>query len=1099
MDTPNATGRRNLEELRAQIAATLEHLDHVLPGQAPILNFVHHNTLHGYQHLSFEQALAEAEQLTGIRGYLPEEEFRRFYRQGRIDADDLDAALMRAPYLTPDKVAVQLPEREITRGELYRIALLYETDGLTAGELAWRSEERGALRSIQDDVPPTVRAQLLGGRDEAQTVGALWQSCLTLLDLQQPALHPESMLDLSAKQAETLLAYYRAQTGEQAGIHERMRETARAELQQLCAGIGENITLRGFLLALTGTDILDTVRPQLIRLCASVLDEGLAAWQLPERAELGFYAAWREICRYDLQAMLYELPEGRRVLDELPDTALDAIIWQLTQLGIAPEKWDGYLQRLALEMPGWSGMFNWRQRHPDYRPYRDAKPQLADYLAIRLTLDRLWLKQLCRETWRIDADLNSLQRYWQSNLSEFMVRRQLYLGVLPEYLTHAAETLTLRSVSERRNPKHWRRLADLVWTWRFSPATRNHSPHTAHRNGWRLFRLAQHLGLNAEALQQAKRSDAEQLLAVVDAFSADKRAQIWLYAYERHYREAFFNALRANQAQAHRPTRVATPEAQAVFCMDEREESIRRHLEELDAGIETFGAAGFFGIAMNWRGLDDSHVTPLCPVVVTPVHEVREIPRPAYKPLKTLRAQRQALKHRLSRLLTHDLRHNAFAGYLLINFLSPILLLALWGKIFSPKSTYAAISTLLSPFAPQFPTHVTATAPPNESMRHPPLQPRIGFTDTEQAERLGNFLRTIGLTKKFAPIVAIIGHGSTSQNNPHEAAHDCGACGGRQGGPNARVFACMANRREVRALLAEQGIVIPEGTWFVGAQHDTCSDKTVWYDVEDIPQASLPAFTRFERLMKQARSASAHERCRRFASAVDAATLERARMHVEERSVDLSQARPEFGHASNAAAIVGRRSLSQGIFFDRRVFLISYDPTQDPQGKIVENILLTAGPVGAGINLEYYFSTVNNERYGCGTKTPHNITGGFAVMEGTASDLRTGLPKQMVEIHEAMRLQLLVEAKTAVLEEIYARQAALRELIANGWLYLSAKDPDSGAISVFERGVGFVLWGGASLPLPVHVNSPACYRGETEPVPPALIRPDQTQRNCADE
>ena len=167
------------------------------------------------------------------------------------------------------------------------------------------------------------------------------------------------------------------------------------------------------------------------------------------------------------------------------------------------------------------------------------------------------------------------------------------------------------------------------------------------------------------------------------------------------------------------------------------------------------------------------------------------------------------------------------------------------------------------------------------------------------------------------------------------------------------------------------------------------------------------------------------------------------------RANDFSQARPELGHATNAAAFIGRRSMSQGAFFDRRVFLISYDPNQDPEGTVLEAILLAAGPVGAGINLEYYFSTVNNERYGCGTKITHNVTGLFGIMEGTSSDLRTGLPKQMIEIHEAMRLQVVVEASIEVLTRIYQRQPPLQELIGNGWLLLSAKDPDSGAIHVF--------------------------------------------------
>ena len=111
--------------------------------------------------------------------------------------------------------------------------------------------------------------------------------------------------------------------------------------------------------------------------------------------------------------------------------------------------------------------------------------------------------------------------------------------------------------------------------------------------------------------------------------------------------------------------------------------------------------------------------------------------------------------------------------------------------------------------------------------------------------------------------------------------------------------------------------------------------------------------------------------------------------------------------------------MSRGVFLDRRAFLISYDPTQDPDGEVLERHLVINGAVGAGIALEYYFSAANDEGYGCGSKVTHNVTGLLGVMDGAASDLRTGLPRQMVEVHEAMRLLVVVEQSTAVVTAIY--------------------------------------------------------------------------------
>jgi len=1081
-------------DIRERLRAVIGHFEHVLPGQAAIRDFVHHNTLHGFQHLPFPEAIAAAQRLTGAHGYLPADRFRDCYREGRISLADLEQVIDADPALRAGEELLTAGGAAVRRRDVLLAALLNPIGPVTGCQLNWQIEENNALASFQADVGSECRERLLrsaqahGPGDEAGAIAGLWSACLHALGLDYYLLHPEELLDLPPEKAEALLS--RVVSEEQQGssgqpLMDRLVEReALKRLDELFEQTGRHLTLAGLLQLVSGEDLMETLRPLLIRHISAFLDQGLAAWTAPDRAR-GFYAAWRESAARDLAWVFDDLPDWQDSIDALPDDPLDVITIELRWLGLPEEQWAAYLERLALELPGWSGMFLWRHNRPGYAGLDEVRIDMADYLAVRLVLEHLFAQRLCRRLWMIEASFDVIRWYFRHNQAEFLVRYVVYNQHLPEYLVTLAQRLLNCSSLCGSDPAQWLHLAHMIITWRHSTGAERADGFSVYDNGWRLFRLAQHLGICGAELRELDRAALHRVFACLDQLDEHRCGYLWLQAYEIHYRDQLFNAIVNNHGRGRWQTRDERPDSQLVFCMDDREEGIRRHLEEHNPRIETLGAAGFFGVPIFWSGLDDREPTPLCPIVVTPSHQIAEQAQPGQSGLAARHAGRRRRRLAVKGLLHQETRRNLLTSALLILLAAPATLALLVAKVLTPLPAGRLAERLRRQYDLEVPTALALTS--TDQTPATPQQPRHGFTDTEQADRVQGFLRTIGLQSGFAPLVVMMGHGSGSQNNPHLAAYDCGACSGRHGGPNARVFAAMANRPEIRAILAERGCEIPPDTWFLGAEHNTCDEAITWYDTAALPPTHADAFARLRADLDIAVHGSAHERARRLASAPRNPTPRRALRHIAGRAQDFSQARPELGHATNAAALIGRRCVTRGAFFDRRVFLISYDPTQDPEGNVLEAILLAAGPVGAGINLEYYFSTVNNEQYGCGSKVTHNVTGLFGVMDGTASDLRTGLPKQMIEIHEAMRLQVVVEATTEVLTRIYQRQPPLQELIGNGWLLLAAKDPHSDAIQVFDPASGFRPWEGGVTDLPVVATSPDWYRDHTGPLTPALI------------
>jgi hypothetical protein len=592
--------------------------------------------------------------------------------------------------------------------------------------------------------------------------------------------------------------------------------------------------------------------------------------------------------------------------------------------------------------------------------------------------------------------------------------------------------------------------------------------------------------VSLSAPEAAALSEAEWALFVseVKACNGLERRRILHLAYERWHEREILRGL-ASHRKYRGLSEIHTPVAQVFFCIDEREESMRRALEEVDTEIETFSAAGFFGVAVDYKGIDDPRGAALCPVVVKPQHAVVEQPKAEDTALLESRRWRRQL---LGRLMRHSFlsSRTLIRGWLSTSALGILSSIPLIGHLLLPRRYAQLRDWINKAFLPEPRTELTLMR--NTAQSQGAMTGLLtGFAPAEKTDRVASVLAPAGLTRGFARLVVVLGHGSTSLNNPHESAHDCGACGGRRGGPNARLFAAMANRPEVRDRLRARGIDIPAGTWFIGGYHDTCCDDVEFYDLAALPATHQPDLDRIRESFQKARALNAHERARRFASCAAGASPDDALRHAEERSEHLAEPRPEYGHCTNAVCVVGRRSLTRGLFLDRRAFLSSYDASQDPGDHSLAALLAAVVPVCAGISLEYYFSFVDNDRYGCGTKLPHNVTGLVGVMDGHASDLRTGLPWQMVEIHEPVRILFVVETTPERLTQVVNASAPLKQLVENRWIRLATIDPESGRVHV-RRESGFEEFEGPVERLPVALTSIEWYGGKIEHLPMAWIQ-----------
>ncbi len=998
-----------------------------IPRFWPMRTFIHHNPLFGLEHLPFEKAVEEGTRLFHGRGYLPRQEYQRYRAEGKID----DVALRRRMDAFVARSADRIP------------------GGIDLGKWIW---------TLATSWP----AERLVFRSEWLTGAGLYA-----------VLHSQS------------------------GGEETAPETAVRLEAILKRRVAADAPVYMNVDRLFGTDIGATLDELLVKSCLDFFDEGQSAWQAPNR-EQGFFSAWKDVARRNARFLLRGLQ--LRQLLQLEETPEGMVAYILRLLKVPESSWQSYITRQLTRLHGWAGFIRYRSSARHYYWSRKHPADLTDFLAVRMVLGMALLQEAVRHH-GAPADAEAVRRFVEEDSWGAYLRLELHEGrILPDWAHLVEDDLARRRSRNRedlarryiraksrweavRQVKALQGLADLVGE-NAAQALQVLSAgeietllellrEWEHGEGfvWLQAMESHYITALVEKIrvpppdpEPAKRPFAQAYFCI-DVRSEPMRRQLEaLGDYETFGIAGFFGIpigyLEFGKgSESHLCPAVQTPKnlvPEIPADLDLEEEPLYGALEHVlhdlkGSVLSPFVAVEAIGLIFS-LGLIGKTVAPLT------YHQLRghlDAKKPVTRLLldklspdqadSILRAVQRAM---IVRALAKEL--GIGRDQVTDDEVRELREIAM-GHVPGPSTVARRLGigeTREAEFIARL-REVYRVDRQETGLQMERLG-RIGFSLEEQVRYVTQALLSTGLNRNFSRFVLLAAHESQTENNPYESALDCGACSGGRGLPNARALATMATKPEVRRRLRDTGITIPDDTWFLPAVHNTTTDAVELHDIEMLPARHLLYLERLRNGLSAATRRCAARRMPTLGApgklAEDpyaAAVMARRQAH------DWSQVRPEWGLSRNLYGIIGRRILTEGVDLEGRAFLHSDDYRLDPKGRMLENILSSPLVVGEWINLEHYFSTVDVEHYGSGSKVYHNVAGRFAVMTGNQSDLRTGLPTQTVlqdgrPYHEPLRLIGLVEAPVPFVLRAVGNLVKVRSLLFGGWLRVIVLDPEDG-------------------------------------------------------
>ncbi len=515
------------------------------------------------------------------------------------------------------------------------------------------------------------------------------------------------------------------------------------------------------------------------------------------------------------------------------------------------------------------------------------------------------------------------------------------------------------------------------------------------------FTYAKGLGIKAQTSLLALRA-ALLLLSDSELERSDSlttpHAKVWQLALERSYAENLrAGILKSSTSSAND----FQHEVSIVTCIDVRSDLLRVQAEQIP-GVRTVGMAGFFGVDLCLTHLEKSGTVrdTHAPIILTPSLEVTD--------------------NRKSRFLWDfpSLWKYAARG-------SGALAIA------EGFGLVNGVLSALNTFAPGLSKKLNRYFEPTRWLDSTGMD--LSFlSDSQKLQYATNILAVITahsamLTKE----VIFVGHGADASNTPFRSMYECGACGGNNGGLNARFAANLMNDVVVQSLLTSK---YPGETFrFFAAEHNTTAGT---FEIDPLQEQEVKS--------------DSSSKFKELVGAVS--TLPRRKFPTSSELIAMDakfatawwQVFPEWGLSGNAACIIGPRELTRNVELSSRVFLHEYAWEEDLDGQILETILSGPGVVMQMINSAYNVAITSPQNFSSGDKTRHNVVGEAGVLLGAEGPLMRGMPWQAIsphadlskgvsEGHIPIRLQIFVAAPESILIRAI-NQSALAPLVAGDWL-----------------------------------------------------------------